>query len=113
MPVDFEIEIDESGLIRTIYRLHIEKQGNPQLGISYLLPSDVENLAWKRSLLWCVYPTDQIGRPEGVAYNKALANMLQSCGSSRDLGREERFQLDRLLRHRRGLMARFEDCATG
>ena len=71
MPLNFEIQIHESGLIRTIYRLHIEKQGNPQLGISYLLPSDVENLAWKRSLLWCVYPTDQIGRPEGVAYDKA------------------------------------------
>ena len=45
MPIDFEIEIDESGLIRTIYRLHIEKQGNPQLGISYLLLSAVEKLA--------------------------------------------------------------------
>ncbi len=65
--VEFEIRVDGSGLISTTYRLHGEKQGNPQLGIAYILPSTIEKLAWNRSSLWSVYPEDHIGRPQGVA----------------------------------------------
>jgi hypothetical protein len=66
-PVEFEITIDGAGLMNTLYRLHGEKQGKPQVGIAYVLPQTVEKLAWKRSALWSVYPEDHIGRPQGVA----------------------------------------------
>lgn len=67
IPVEFEISIDGAGLITTLYRLRDERQGNPQLGIAFVLPPTVEKLAWKRSSLWSVYPEDHIGRPQGVA----------------------------------------------
>jgi hypothetical protein len=67
IPVEFEIRVDGSGLITTIYRLEKEKEGNPQIGVSYVLPSTVEKLAWNGSALWSVYPDDHIGRPQGVA----------------------------------------------
>ncbi len=67
IPVEFEISIDGAGLITTLYRLQGGRQGNPQLGIAFVLPPAIEKLTWKRSSLWSVYPEDHIGRPQGVA----------------------------------------------
>lgn len=40
---------------------------------------------------------------------EAIARLLQTCGSSRNFGVEQRHQLERLLRHRRQLMNRLEN----
>jgi hypothetical protein len=71
IPVEFEMEVDGRGLITTRYRLEGQLHGNTQLGIAYLLPANVEKLAWHRDSLWSVYPEDHIGRPKGVALKLA------------------------------------------
>lgn len=76
IPVEFEICIDGSGLVTTMYRLHGERQGNPQLGIAFVLPPTVDKLVWNRSSLWSVYPNDHIGRPRGVALKQPNHAML-------------------------------------
>jgi len=65
-PVEFEITIDGTGLMTTMYRLG-ERKGSQQAGIAFVLPHTVEKLAWNRTSLWSVYPEDHIGRPQGVA----------------------------------------------
>ncbi|HEY4989065.1 MAG TPA: hypothetical protein VII09_04620, partial [Opitutaceae bacterium] len=41
--------------------------GYSEVGVSYVLPTDVNRLAWSRKALWSFYPQDHIGRPVGVA----------------------------------------------
>ncbi len=67
IPVEFEIEIDGGGLIKTRYRIEGEAPANRQLGVAYLLPANVDKLSWHGDSLWSVYPPDHIGRPKGVA----------------------------------------------
>jgi hypothetical protein len=40
--------------------------------------------------------------------SEAIARLLQTCGSSRNFGSNERHQFERLLRHRRELIAKLE-----
>ena len=70
IPVEFEIEIDGSGLITTRYQTQAKPSGYAQLGITYLLPSNVDRLTWNRKSLWSIYPEDHIGRTKGVALKK-------------------------------------------
>jgi len=67
IPVEFEISIDGAGLMATTYRVDGGMQGDPQLGVAFILPSNVERLAWNSRTLWSVYPNDHIGRPKGIA----------------------------------------------
>ncbi len=71
IPIEFEIQIDGDGLITTRYRIQGEPAGNTPLGVAYLLPANVEKLAWHRDSLWSIYPADHIGRPNGAALKLA------------------------------------------
>lgn len=71
VPVEFELQIDGSGLITTTYRIQGEIPGDAQLGIAYLLSDNVEKMAWNSRSRWSVYPPDHIGRPKGVAFKRA------------------------------------------
>lgn len=84
-PVDisFEIRIDGNGLITTDYKLNKfgvvppiatkipwnnqDGGGFEEVGISWLLTSNIDQLAWNRKGLWSVYPEGHIGRNKGVA----------------------------------------------
>ena len=66
--VDFEIEIDGSGLLTTRYRY---KDDQSFSGVAYMLPAAIDRLSWHCDSLWSVYPDDHIGRPKGVALRKA------------------------------------------
>lgn len=69
--VEYEIEIDGSGLITTRYRTHAKPAECTHLGVAYLLPSTIDKLTWGRKSRWSCYPVDHIGRPEGVAFRRA------------------------------------------
>lgn len=79
--VSFEHNIDEQGLIQTSYcidkftarlprsiklRVGVDCGGLDELGVTYQLSSDVDTLAWKSRGLWTTYPSDHIGRNEGI-----------------------------------------------
>lgn len=81
--VVFDVSIDGTGLINTEYTLNNFKISPPmprkipwddqdaggfeEVGVSYLLTDDVDQLSWIRKGLWSVYPDDHIGRNEGTA----------------------------------------------
>ena len=71
IPVDFEIEIDGSGLLTARYRIHANPSETSTSGVAYIMPAAVDKLSWHRDSLWSVYPDDHIGRPKGVALKKA------------------------------------------
>jgi len=64
---EFQLTIDGAGSIITRYTSFDPPQDASEVGVSYLLSSDVDRLTWQRNSLWSVYPTDHIGRPRGVA----------------------------------------------
>ena len=74
--VDFEIRVDGNGLITTTYKLtrssineYVKRVGElGELGVTYLLSSQVDRLEWERQGLWSAYPPDHIGRPVGTAF---------------------------------------------
>jgi len=64
---EFQVRIDGAGLITTRYTAFDLPRDTSEVGVSYLLSSDVDRLTWQRNSLWSVYPDDHIGRPRGVA----------------------------------------------
>lgn len=87
--VIFDVSIDGTGLINTEYTLYNFNVSPPmprkipwddqdvggfeEVGVSYVLTSDVDQLSWHRKALWSVYPDDHIGRNKGTA-NRYGAN---------------------------------------
>jgi len=80
--VEFQVRVDGQGLISTRYTLGaippLTRQvvdegyrrdvgGYWEVGVSYVLSSDIDRLAWSRKGLWSAYPEDHIGRNTGVA----------------------------------------------
>ncbi len=65
--VSFEISIDGQGLITTAYKIANPPKEVSEVGVSFLLPSEVDRLAWDRKGLWSVYPADHMSRLSGVA----------------------------------------------
>lgn len=81
--INFEVRINGSGLITTNYELlkfgvnapeprkipwnDQDAGGFQEIGISYLLTEDINQMAWDRNGLWTYYPEDHIGRNTGVA----------------------------------------------
>jgi beta-galactosidase len=48
-----------------------------ELGWTFTVPRQLDHFAWKRQALWSVYPSDHIGRPQGVATpDSARVNIL-------------------------------------
>lgn len=82
--VRFELRIDGHGRIDTRYTVdkfpvpipetavvpwnRTNAGGFEEVGVAYLLPGNVDRLAWRRKGLWSAYPDDHIGRNEGVAF---------------------------------------------
>jgi hypothetical protein len=52
-----------------------------EVGISYTLPSSIGRLTWDREALRTAYPSDHIGRPQGMAVRDA-SNLAETyrCG---------------------------------
>ncbi|NLO01106.1 MAG: hypothetical protein GX126_02145 [Bacteroidales bacterium] len=91
--VDFEVKIDGNGLITTQYTLLSELPpltrrlvaegynrdvgGYWELGVAYVVSSDVDRLSWEREGLWSVYPEDHIGRNKGTAYREGKGHNQQ------------------------------------
>ena len=65
--VSFELRIDGQGLLTTTYRIANPPKETSEVGLSFLLPSEIDRLTWDRKGLWSVYPADHIGRVAGVA----------------------------------------------
>lgn len=88
--VVYNIGIDGTGLITTEYTLNNFRVSPPmprkipwndqdaggfeEVGVSFLLTSDVDRLKWKRKGLWSVYPDDHIGRNAGMANRYGINN---------------------------------------
>ena len=83
--VEFMVRIDGNGLITTEYTLgelppltrrlvpegyRRDVGGYWELGISYIVSSEVDRINWKRKGLWSAYPEDHIGRIKGTAYRE-------------------------------------------
>jgi hypothetical protein len=82
--VQFELHVDGHGRIATRYTLdafpiaipetavvpwnRTNAGGFEEVGVAYLLASDIDRLAWTREGLWSAYPADHIGRNQGVAF---------------------------------------------
>lgn len=69
--VEFEIRIDGKGLITTGYSIHGQPKEMTEVGITYTLPRSIDRLTWDRKALWTAYPSDHIGRPQGMAARDA------------------------------------------
>jgi hypothetical protein len=65
--VSFELRIDGQGLLTTTYRIANPPKSISEVGLSFLLPSEIDRLTWDRKGLWSVYPADHMSRPTGVA----------------------------------------------
>jgi hypothetical protein len=84
--VSFEVRIDGTGTIITKYTLdkfdltppatsvlpwnNTNAGGYQEVGISFLVSGQVDQLAWRRKGLWSVYPEDHIARTDGTALRK-------------------------------------------
>ncbi|HYQ58241.1 MAG TPA: glycoside hydrolase family 2 TIM barrel-domain containing protein, partial [Draconibacterium sp.] len=84
--VGFNVRIAGNGLITTQYTLLSELPpltrrlvaegynrdvgGYWELGVSYIVSSEVDRLTWERKALWSAYPDDHIGRNKGTAYRE-------------------------------------------
>jgi Glycosyl hydrolases family 2, TIM barrel domain/Glycosyl hydrolases family 2/Glycosyl hydrolases family 2, sugar binding domain len=82
--VGFEVHIDGLGLITTHYVIETFPLNPPpkheipwnitnaggfeEVGVSYVLASDIDTLTWSRKGLWSAYPEDHIGRNRGTAH---------------------------------------------
>jgi Glycosyl hydrolases family 2, TIM barrel domain/Glycosyl hydrolases family 2/Glycosyl hydrolases family 2, sugar binding domain len=82
--VRFEVHVDGLGLITTEYVIETFPLNLPQkheipwnitnaggfeeVGVSYVLASDIDTLTWSRKGLWSAYPEDHIGRNRGTAH---------------------------------------------
>jgi hypothetical protein len=64
---EFQVSIDGAGSIVTHYTAFGLPEDASEVGVSYVLSSDVDRLTWQRNSLWSVYPADHIGRPRGLA----------------------------------------------
>ena len=51
-----------------------------ELGVAFELPREFETLSWVRKSAWTGYPTDHIGRPEGVARASSSQPMVGPFG---------------------------------
>ncbi|MCD6333135.1 MAG: hypothetical protein J7L89_07675, partial [Bacteroidales bacterium] len=64
--VDMTYRLDSSGWLHLTYTLHINADINPrQIGWVFDMPRDFEQLSWKRTGQWSVYPENHIGRTAG------------------------------------------------
>lgn len=88
--INFEVRIDGTGLITTKYELlkfgvdapeprkkpwnDQDAGGFQEVGISYLLTRDINQLEWDRNGLWSYYPEDHIGRNTGKAIRTLAGN---------------------------------------
>jgi hypothetical protein len=75
----FTVKIDGQGLIRTCYTVTkppAPNNGNAargtaygydEVGVSYVLPQQIDRITWDRNALWSKYPDDHIGRNSGTA----------------------------------------------
>lgn len=70
-PFEYELEIAGNGVITTRYRTDAKPSTLNHLGISFLLPKDIDRLWWDRKALWSYYPEDHIGRAKGTALRNA------------------------------------------
>jgi hypothetical protein len=68
--VDFEIEIDSTGLLTTRYRITGNMPKASHLGVAFLVSAQAESVTWDRKAQWSVYPDDHIGRNAGTALRK-------------------------------------------
>lgn len=90
--VDFKVRIDGKGLITTQYTLgelppltrrlvpegyRRDVGGYWELGVSYVVSSEVDRLSWERKGLWSAYPEDHIGRIKGTAYREGRGHNQQ------------------------------------
>ncbi|HEX2100312.1 MAG TPA: glycoside hydrolase family 2 TIM barrel-domain containing protein, partial [Candidatus Synoicihabitans sp.] len=82
--IRFELRVDGHGRIDTRYTLdtfpvkapetavvpwnRTHAGGFAEVGVAYVLASNVDRLAWRRKGLWSAYPADHIGRNQGVAF---------------------------------------------
>jgi hypothetical protein len=71
MSTELEIRIDGQGLISTEYTLRDAVKAASEVGISYVLASDIGQLSWDRKAPWSAYPPDHIGRSQGTAHRQA------------------------------------------
>jgi len=81
--INFEVRIDGTGLITTNYELlkfgvdapdsrkkpwnDQDAGGFQEVGVSYQLAKDIDQLEWDRNGLWTCYPEGHIGRNRGIA----------------------------------------------
>jgi hypothetical protein len=90
--VDFKVSIDGNGLITTQYTLgelppltrrlvpegyRRDVGGYWELGVSYVVSSEVDRFSWEREGLWSAYPEDHIGRNKGTAYREGKGQTQQ------------------------------------
>lgn len=69
----FELHIDGTGLIRTVYTLTNPPGGYTEVGVAYDVTGSANTLDWKRQGLWSSYPSDNIGRNTGTASEHKVA----------------------------------------
>ena len=65
--ITYTIAIDANGLMKTMYTCSTHPDIYTEVGLYYVLPNQIDRIAWKRKSLWSTYPADHIGRSEGIA----------------------------------------------
>lgn len=82
--VRFSVSVDRRGLMETAYEIldmpyssprklamrvgdDTDSGGYEEVGISFMIPGEMDLLSWRRKGLWSVYPEWHIGRTEGKA----------------------------------------------
>lgn len=80
--VHFVLRLDGAGLLTIEYTVDqpprapwdtsfgAPHMGFREVGLSFLLPDDVDRLTWERRALWSAHPVDHVGRAAGTALRR-------------------------------------------
>lgn len=70
LPVDFQVRIDGNGAIQVDYQVEWPAENETKLeefGVWFEVDGGIDRLSWQRSGLWSTYPSNDIGRLDGIA----------------------------------------------
>ncbi|GAA3129441.1 hypothetical protein JOF29_007290 [Kribbella aluminosa] len=74
MNTTITVAIDGRGLLTTSYTIANPPSGAvSDVGISYVMPDEIDTLSWQRDGQWTAYPDDHIGRVAGTARKSRAA----------------------------------------
>lgn len=78
--VEFDLWIDPGGAMEVTYVLKKVPEAYDAAGVAFDIAKTVDRISWQRRGLWTVYPDNQPGRNQGVAYRERRGTTEETFG---------------------------------